>query len=125
MNTVPRAQVLLVVLIAVICVSVGEALLAAGMKQVGKGGHSGIGFALAAASNGRVILGTCLMMVFFGLYSLSLSWADLSFVLPLTALSFLFGALLAHFYLGEVVNSARVIGTLIIMVGVVVVGRAG
>lgn len=121
-DTPGKLQVVLVVLFAVVCVSVGEALLSAGMKQVGRGGSGGLKFLLHAAANGHVLSGVALMMVFFGLYALALSWADLSFVLPLTALSFLFGALLAHFFLGEAVSTTRWIGTLVIMVGVVVVG---
>lgn len=121
-NQVSKAQVVAVVLFAVVCVSVGEALLSVGMKQVEKGHFTGLKFVLAAAANRTVIVGTLLMMVFFGLYSLALSWADFSFVLPLTAASYLFGALLAQFALHETVSPLRWFGVAMITLGVIVVG---
>src|ERR1051325_5463244 len=100
-------QVIAVVLFATLCVSVGETLLRAGMKQVGEGSHNGVGFVIAAVSTPQVLAGTALMMVYFALYSLALSWADISFVLPITAMSYLFVACLARFFLHENVTPAR------------------
>lgn len=119
---VSKWQVIGVVMFAVLCVSVGEGLLSMGMKRVGGSDLAGLRFVLSAATNGYVLVGTLLMMVFFGLYALALSWADFSFVLPLTATSYLFGALFAHYVIHETVTPTRWIGTLIIMAGVVVVG---
>ena len=114
-------RVIGVMLLATVAVSVGEALLAKGMKQTN--GVAGGGWAQArAVVNAPVILGAFLMALYFGLYMISLKWADLSFVLPLTALSYLLGALLARFYLREDVTPARWLGAIIIMAGVVVVG---
>ena len=75
-----------------------------------------------ALLNWAVVCGTLLMAAYFGLYMLALKWADLSFVLPLTAISYLLGAALARFYLHENVTPARWLGALIITAGVVVVG---
>lgn len=119
---VSKWQVIGVVMFAVLCVSVGEGLLSIGMKRVGAAELSGFRFVLGAATNAHVVMGTLLMMVFFGLYALALSWADFSFVLPITATSYLFGALFAHYVIRETVTPTRWIGTLIIMAGVVVVG---
>ncbi len=113
-------KVVLVVLIATIAVSIGEAMLSKGMKLSGSTG--GILAQVKSVLNVQVICGTLLMMLYFGLYMLALKWADFSFVLPLTALSFLFGAILAKYYLNEHVTPARWIGTMVIMAGVVVVG---
>lgn len=119
---VSKIQVIAVILFATLCVAAGESLLSAGMKMVGKDGHTGVRIFLAALSNWRVVVGTLMMMCFFGLYALCLSWADISFVLPFTALSYLFVALFAHFFLGENVTLTRWIGALIIVVGVIIVG---
>ncbi len=120
-GNVSKWQVIGVVMFAVVCVSVGEGLLSMGMKRVGAANLSGVRFALGAATNSYVVTGTLLMMVFFGLYALALSWADFSFVLPLTASSYLFGALFAHYVIRETVTPTRWLGTIIIMAGVVVV----
>ena len=108
-------------LFAVLCVSTGETLLAKGMRLT-NGVTGGLLAQARGVLNGYVIVGTLLMAVFFGLYSLSLRWADLSFVLPITALSYLMGAILAKFYLGETISPTRWAGVLIITLGVVVVG---
>jgi uncharacterized membrane protein len=116
-----KAKVLMIMLIAVVAVSVGETLLAKGMK-LSSSVTGGMGAQIWGAMNRYTIVGTALMALFFGLYSLSLRRADLSFVLPITALSYLLGALLSKFYLGETVTPTRWLGVLIITVGVVVVG---
>jgi len=124
-NQMSNMRVIGVVLVATLCVSIGETLLSAGMKQVGKGGHNGFGFVGAAISDWHVLCGTSLMIVYFSLYSLALSWKDISFVLPITAMSYLVVALLANFCLHETVTPTRWLGALIITLGVVVVGRGG
>jgi uncharacterized membrane protein len=107
-------------MLAVVAVSVGETLLTKGMKQTGDGAWWRVG--LAALNNGYVIVGTLLMAVYFGMYMTALKLAPFSFVLPLTAVSFLLGGLLAKFYLHEQVGTLKWIGYLVIMVGVVLVG---
>ena len=120
--SVSKLQVIVVIVLATLCVASGETLLSAGMKAVGREGVSGLRFAVAAASDWRVVAGTGLMAVFFALYSVCLSWADISFVLPFTALSYLFVAALARFALHEDVTPTRWLGALIITIGVIVVG---
>jgi drug/metabolite transporter (DMT)-like permease len=62
------------------------------------------------------------MCLYFGLYSYCLSIADISFVLPFTAMSYLFVAALARFFLHEDVSPTRWLGAIIIVIGVIVVG---
>ena len=114
-------RVILVMFFAVLAVSVGEALLAKGMKLTNQvtGGWQD---QLRGVMTPQVIGGTALMASYFGLYMLALKWADLSFVLPLTALSYLLGAILSKYYLGEKVTSIRWMGAIIITLGVIVVG---
>lgn len=116
-----KMRVILVMLFAVIAVSVGEALLAKGMKltnQVSGGWQDQLRSAMTPQTMG----GAALMASYFGLYMLALKWADLSFVLPLTAVSYLLGAMLSKYYLGETVTPTRWMGAIIITLGVIVVG---
>jgi uncharacterized membrane protein len=119
--TPDKWKVILIMMVAVIAVSVGETLLAKGMKQT-NAAPSGWLLQARATVNPYVICGTCLMALYFGMYMLALKWADLSFVLPLTAVSYLLGAALARCYLHEHVTPTRWLGALIIMLGVMVVG---
>ncbi len=115
-----KAKVIIITLLAVLAVSVGETLLTKGMKQSGEG--LWWRQALHVVTNRYVLVGVLLMMIYFGLYMTALKLAPLSFVLPLTALSFLLGGLLAKFYLHEDVNLLKWIGYLVIVAGVVIVG---
>ncbi len=122
---VDKLSVVLMILLATLCVASGETLLSAGMKAVGKESPAGFGFVLAMLCNWHVLAGVGLMTVYFGLYSLSLSMADISFVLPFTGLSYLFVAIFARYFLHEPVSPTRWIGAGIILIGVIVVGRGG
>jgi uncharacterized membrane protein len=51
-----------------------------------------------------------------------LSWADLSFVLPVTALGYVLTALAGKLLLGEQISPQRWIGTLLIVAGAILVG---
>ena len=61
-----------------------------------------------------------LAMAFFSLLAL-LSWENVSFVVPLTALSYVVGALMAKLFLKEEVDQIRWMGVLLVVVGVVLV----
>jgi len=50
-----------------------------------------------------------------------LSWADVSFVIPATALSYVVGALGARILLGERLGPMRWVGILLVSLGVAIV----
>jgi drug/metabolite transporter (DMT)-like permease len=114
-------------LAAVLALTLGETALAKGMKQAGRAEPGWAGLALAVVRNGWIQAGMALLVLHLGLYLLALRRADLSFALPLTAASYPLSALMARFYLGEDVNTARWLGTLLITAGVAIVafGEAG
>jgi len=61
-----------------------------------------------------------LALAFFSLLAL-LSWADVSFVVPATASSYIVGALGARYLLGERVSRMRWAGVLLVCLGVALV----
>ena len=113
----------IVILIATLCAASGEALLSVGMKQLGDISVTGPWKLLGLFANPLALSGVLLMGGFFFLYSSALSWADLSFVQPLTALTFVFGALIARFILGEQVSPWRWAGISFIVFGVLLFSR--
>jgi drug/metabolite transporter (DMT)-like permease len=125
--TAGRGTVLLVMLVAVVALAVGETALSKGMKQIDRLEGGWIAQAGGLLRNGWVAAGLLLLLAHVGLYMLALKSADLSFALPLTAASYPLAALLARFYLHEHIGGSRVIGTLLITVGVavVVLGEGG
>ena len=51
-----------------------------------------------------------------------MSWADLSYVLPVTALGYVGNAIMGKFFLNEIVTPTRWAGTLLIVAGTIMVG---
>lgn len=108
-------------LIVAICLTVtGELLLKAGVDQVGEFSPS-FDVLVRTFTEWRVVLGFALI------FSGSLFWlgvisrADFSFAYPLLALSYVISLIPARFILHEDVTWNRVVGALIIVLGVIVV----
>lgn len=80
-------------------------------------------FLLPALKSEFVWLGIGSLLLFFVAYALVLSWADYSYVQPISAFAYGIAALLGHYVLGEVVSSLQWAGIIVICLGVFVVGR--
>ena len=78
---------------------------------------------LYAVANPWVIAGILLLLGFFASYLTALSWADLTFVLPSTALGYVVVALLSRFWLHEQISLSRWLGIALITIGVGFVTR--
>ncbi len=115
-------------MIAITAGAIGDIFLTQGMKSSGDISTMGlrqiISTIAAAMTDWRLILGTALQAVYFGLWLAVLSWEDLSVALPLQALSYLVVAFLAQWYLGEQVGGMRWAGICLICVGVALVTRS-
>ena len=70
-----------------------------------------------------LLLGTALSAAYMVAQLSLLSWADLSFVVPVMASSYGVTALLSEFILGERVETERWVGVVLISVGVALVAR--
>ena len=117
-----------IVLFVAICVqTLGDVFLTKGMKSVGEVNTLDpvelFNIGLQVFTNPLIWLGILLLCVFFGLYLAALSWADLSFVLPVTSFSYAMNAFMSWREIGEHVSPARWAGTMIICIGVAVVSR--
>ena len=115
--------------VAILLVSVGDLLLAQGMKKIGA-----VTYCSPAAlfrvgcqifTNPSIIIGIIFLSGFFFLWLAILSWCDLSFVLPLTALSYVLTAIFSIVFLGETVTPLRWAGTILICIGVALVTKSG
>ena len=120
-------KTLLVLVVAVVLGGMGHVLLSKGIRPVGDlteapSGRLGV-MVTRALSSPWVAVGVALQASFFFLYLTLLSRADLSQLLPLTALDYVVVALLAQWVLGEVVTPARWAGIVLIAAGVALVSR--
>jgi drug/metabolite transporter (DMT)-like permease len=114
-------KVLLILLFGLACESTGVILLKKGMTHIGdlNGCTSAEMFRVfkAGATSPQILLGVFFEAVFFGCLLLLMSKSDISFLWPLTALSFVFATLAAMIFLGESVSWVRWIGVALIMLG--------
>ena len=106
-----------------VSVPLGDAALSRGMTSL-----SPISMAHPLALIGAVFtpwiaLGIALLIGYFASYLTALSWADLTFVMPATALGNVFVALLAHYWLREDISWMRWMGIAMITIGVAFVAR--
>lgn len=110
--------------VAIISNSFGNLLLAIGMDRMPPfAGAPFSHYLYVLIANPYVIPGTVLSAIYM-LAQLSLfSWADLSFVAPVIASSYVVTALLSEFVLGEHVELERWLGVLLICAGVAFVMR--
>jgi uncharacterized membrane protein len=110
-------------LIVVVSQVTGDYLLTRGMHEVGSMvGKSPLAF-IFALFNPWVTTGVALLITWLFCHMLLLSWADLSYVLPVTSIGYVLVALAGRFFLGEGVTWTRWSGIALIVSGVVLVGR--
>src|SRR3954452_193125 len=118
----------LLLTIALIFQAFGNVALSRGMKSIGSSITADIicwsALIISAASNPFIWLGVMLLLVVVLLLSIVLSWADLSFVLPITSVEIVLNVALAYWLLGEAVTLRQWTGTLIIAIGVALVVRS-
>jgi len=108
---------LLLIAVAVFAAS-GDVCLARGMRDFGAVSVANIGGMLPALLNPWIVCGILLLIGFFASYLTALSWADLTYVLPATAISYVMMALLAQRILHEQVTTRHWIGIALVTVGV-------
>ena len=117
-----QGRVLLILLLAVVALAVGETLLARGMKGTEGEGIRWTETLARVLRSPFIWAGAGLLLLHLILYMVALGKSDLSYALPMTALSYPLSALLAQAFLAERVGPTRWLGTVLITAGVAVVG---
>ncbi|MBV8820323.1 MAG: EamA family transporter [Acidobacteriaceae bacterium] len=69
-----------------------------------------------------VLLGVSLLIIWLLTRMTLLSWADLSYVLPVTSVGYVLTAVIAKFFFDEKITAERWLGTLCIVAGMILVG---
>lgn len=118
-----RSKTLLFTAIAVLSNVLGNFALSRGMREVGPLLTVSIGSLLNPLLNLWVAAGVCLLAIWLVSQLSLLSWADLSYVIPLTGSSYVLTALLGALVLRENVSTAHWIGIGLISLGVMLVGK--
>lgn len=77
---------------------------------------------LHAMANPFVLAGIILLVFWLLTRMALLSWADLSFVVPMTSVGYVLSAILGVWFLAEIVTPVHWLGTLLIFTGTTLVG---
>ena len=121
-------KTIVVMLIAITAGTIGDILLAKGMKELGDISTMNlrtiIDTVVRAITNPKLMAGTAMLAVFFFLWLAVLSWEDLSVALPMQALNYVLVAVLAKYYLHEQVSPLRWAGIVLVSIGVMMITRS-
>jgi drug/metabolite transporter (DMT)-like permease len=114
-------KLLLILLIGLVFESTGVVLLKKGMTEIGElhavNATEILRAARAGITNPRILLGVFFEALFFVCLLVLMSKSDISFLWPLTGLSFIFATLAAMWFLHERVSNVRWAGVTFIMIG--------
>lgn len=117
-----KGKTILLALLVVCFNAIGNLALAVGMKALNEAVAWNPLSYLRAMLNPFVASGIVLLILWLLTRMMLMSWADLSFALPLMALGYVVAAVLGHFVLHEAVSLRQWMGTGLIFAGVALVG---
>ncbi len=101
----------------------GNLLLSMGMRQIGSLIHRPPSAYITSLFHPLVASGVSLLIVWMVSQMTLLSWADLSFVMPVTSIGYVLTAVVGRVFLHEQVSWQRWGGVGLIVAGVVLVSR--
>jgi drug/metabolite transporter (DMT)-like permease len=114
-------KLLVILMVGLVFESTGVVLLKKGMTQIGEVKTVSIAEVLrvlkAGVTNWQVLLGVFFEALFFACLLILMSKSEISFLWPLTALSFVFATFAAIWFLHERVSGVRWAGVVFIMIG--------
>ena len=115
------ARLLLILLVGLVFEATGVVFLKKGITQIGEvkvvSAAEIVRVVKAGVTSPSVLLGVFFEALFFGCLLVLMAESDISFLWPLTALSFVMTTLAALLFLGEKVSWVRWAGVVCIMVG--------
>ena len=115
-------RIIALLAIAIVSQATGNVLLSQGMKHIAgesqPDADTWFSMLVQAVQSPSILLGAGFLIIFFVLFAIALSRADLSFVFPATALVYVVTTLAAKFILRETVSLPRWVGTVFVCLGV-------
>ncbi len=122
-STQPILKTRVFTLIVIVANVLGDSFLRMGMRQVGPIVSASPVAYFMAFLNPWVAVGVALLVLWMLSHMALLSWADLSYVLPVTSIGYALVALVGNVFLNEAVSLTRWAGIALIVGGVILVGR--
>jgi drug/metabolite transporter (DMT)-like permease len=103
--------------------AIGDTLLSRGMRGMDHISLHHLSSMFLVVLHPGLALGIAFLLAFFACYLTALSWADLTYVLPATSLSYVLVTIMGKLVLHETVSPGRWLGVLLISSGVGFVTR--
>lgn len=121
-------KTIILMLLAVTAGTVGDILLAKGMKELGDLSTMNLRgileTAVRAMTEWKIVVGTIMLAMFFFLWLAVLSWEDLTVALPMQALNYVLVAILAKYLLHEQISPLRWAGITLVCIGVMLITKS-
>lgn len=111
----------LLTLVVIITNVLGNLALSIGMKAQAAFGTGELRMFVRSMFSPMVLLGVALLILWLLSRMALMSWADLSYILPITSVGYVLSALAGKFFLAETISTRRWSGTLLIVLGIVLV----
>lgn len=109
--------------LVVISNTMGTVLLGRGMTQMPDFASGAFAYIGRFLTNPWIVSGIALLVVWMAAQLSMLTWADLSYVLPVTASYYILTAIVSRFFLAERISLTRWIGIAVISLGVMLVSH--
>ena len=116
-------NVIQIILIGILFASLGQVFWKIGMNAVGSINTFNVTNIVSIFSNLYILLGLLMYGLGTVFWLIALSQKDLSYVYPFIALTFIVVLFLSYFVLKEQIGTARIIGTIIIIIGLMIIVR--
>ncbi|OQX50660.1 hypothetical protein B5M47_03535 [candidate division CPR3 bacterium 4484_211] len=117
-------MIYLMILTSVIIGVAGQLLMKQGVSKIGQFSEGVIPFLFKAVTSPWVIIGLTAYGAGTVIWLLILSKVDVSFAYPMLSLGYIFLLIFAAFFLGEHISIIRILGVLLITLGVVLITRS-
>lgn len=123
-GTMSARPTLALLLLAVLIQAAGNAFVSLGMKEIGaaaQGPADWISLAEMGFTSAWIWLGVVCLLSFMILFAIVLSWADLSFAMPIVSVEVVVNVAVAAIFLEEEVSFTRWCGVALVALGVALV----
>lgn len=103
--------------------SIAQVLFKMGLREFGEIQQINLSTISGIIFNKYIDIGLLLYVLSFSLWFIALSKKDLNFVYPFTGLTFAFVYLMSYFILGETISRNVILGSTLIVLGILIISR--
>lgn len=118
-----KMNTIIIILIGILFASLGQVFWKIGMNSIGAIDKFSIPGIISMFLNPIVLVGLFMYGLSTVFWLIALSQKDLSYVYPFISLTFIIVLFLSYFVLKEQIGATRIIGTIIIIIGLMVFVR--